>query len=779
MNDASKNKYNPAVVILIITGIFAVIGLIFIVSAILVSENKLKNENTTGNNPGISGYTGYTCSGPGTPFLIPPPKYIRKSPKSICPKPISTYNPQFKTKNHTVQKLYRTRTLKNIISPNHWLGNTFYGNNSYFNIYPYIGRMDNDGLFFSWPINGVLIKECNEKTCVTGSSDLFFDVSTDSSDVNPSIKIGSSSQQSLSCDILDVDALVSTVAWQYRNFNTLQIGSLNMPLAKGCPFITCEVNSLSITLDCNFSFSIETISTKLPIYLMHRGKFSDGFVIVLSRPLDISIIDRTLYIPQFTGTMRIAYFNSQSMIDILTTNSTIYPIESTISTSATGSDANITSWNIDTVFEWTTRSMNILSSHNLLMVALPHHNITNVTYESSLIDHPLIGPYRFVITDTQSWILADAVANYNFVYPSITSDSLSSVWDTEILNIVNSPPKETVNWCKWLGSIATLLLIGNMLNKNISIGLNILKNNLSLIQNNNGVLSQYNTFIYDKTWGGIIGNIGLDNCSGDGDSGNAFYQSHIGQFGYLVFSYAVAGYFDNSFLINNKQTALLFARDIANPYEFDKSFPLWRNKDWYLGYSISSGLSPQQYYGKETNNIGEIIFGYYGTYLLSTLLTDQQELMTWSLAMLASEITSLQFYFQFVSENKIDVNPSFVQGTISERGDSFYNYTVDFGNSTFPARNASIMVPIIKPLSLLSFDYISNYWAQFVQYWMTQAINSPDIEPESFGYAETLLSVNSSPETQQSIINNIVAESDIYLPYGSTWSSMLYWILSQ
>lgn len=547
-----------------------------------------------------------------------------------------------------------------------------------------------------------------------------------------------------------------------------------------CTFITAEINNFSVTLECNFKFSINQSESifQAPIYIMERSNFSDGFVIILSRSLDITIYDTTLFIPRFSGTIRIAYFNSETMIDILINNCTVYPIESTIGTTAT--DTNNDVWNVDTLFEWTTRSINNIDG-SLLMLALPHHNIINVVYESDLMFNPLIGPYRFLTTNSNSWVLADAVANYNFEYPSIgDTESLSMVWETEISNIINSQPRETVIWCKWLGSIATLLLIGDMLDSDISVELNILKNNLSLIQTRNGALSQYNTFIHDQTWGGIISNLGLDNCSGDCDNGNAFYESHIGQFGYLVFAYAVAGYFDKNFINTNKETALLFARDIVNPHEHDNTFPLWRNKDWYFGYSISSGLSPQQERGKDTSDIGELIFVYYASYLLSLVIDGQQELMNWSLAMLASEVTALQYYFQFASDaNKIDVNSAFVQGTIPERGDTYYNYTVNTGNDTFPARNASIMVPIIKPFSLLSFDYINDQWAKFAQFWMNPAVAAPGIEPESFGYAESLLAVEATPETKQTIVNNIVASRDIYLPYGSTWSAMLYWILSQ
>ena len=780
---------NLSTIVLIVTGIYAVLGLVFIVAAILVNENRLKNKNnggTTGGTTGGTGPTGFICSGPGSVPQIGPPPYQRISPRSSAQTPVSNYDPPFTSKSHTVQKSYRARSLNAIVSPNHWIGNALYGTNSSFNVYPYHGRIGDDGFTFSWPTSGVLTEHCSSSSgsCPTGNANLLFNVNTGTSlsmcsrtTSQPVVKIGSSAAKPLACDIVDIDALVATVVWQYQNNVTQKVGSMTIPLARGSPFITSEINNIDVSIECGFDFTVTSLSEST-MYVIQRN--NDGYVLILSQALSPSVVGSTIYIPSFSGVLRIAYFDSQTMLDILVNNYSVYPIESTIRTSATLDTDTI--WNVDTTFEWTTKRINKTSDVSPLMLALPHHNIVNVVYESDLMFHPLIGPFRLLTTDDTSWTLAEAVANYTFNYPPVGttgSDSLSSVWENEIVDIVNSPPADAVNWFKWLGSLATLLLIGDMLGKNIAKELDILKNNLSLIKTRNGALSPYNTFIHDDTWGGVISHLGLDNCVGNSDYGNAFYQSHVGQFGYLVFAYSVAGHFDQEFINNNKDTALLFVRDIANPYEFDDTFPLWRNKDWYFGYSISSGLSPQQGRGKETSDIGESILGYYASYLLSSLFDDQKELMNWSLAMLASEITSLQYYFQFVSQNRTDVDPAFVQGTIVERGDTFYDYASAGGNVRFPARNASLMVPILKPLSLISFDYLDKQWLQFIQFWIAQAASSPDIEAESLAYSQAILSVQASPQSQQSIVDIITDNSDIYLPYGSTWSSVLYWVLAQ
>lgn len=768
----SREFLNPSTIVIIITGIYAVVLLSIIISTILISENVSSPTGATG----ATGATGEFCSGPGRVSKIPAPYYKRSSEKSLCSRSISDYNAKFKWKSHTVQKLNWTRSLKFVVSPNHWIGNVLYGTNDHteknsFNLYPYNVNIYDDGFGFTMPKNGVLEEYCGmlNESCTPGYADLSFTINK-----SEMIKIGSTSQNSLSCDILDVDPLVSAVAWQYENISTGYTGSITSFFSKGCPFITCEVSNLDVSLECNFNFTVGDTSQTLIIITSSDKNIK--YLLVLSNKSRVSVIDKTIYLINFSGVFRVAYFDSEDVFSVLIKNRWVYPVESTISTSNINKNKI---YNVDTIFEWTTRSLNDAQNSNLLMLALPHHNIVNVVYESNLKSHPLIGPFRFIITDNNSWILADAVADYDFTYATIQSDQLISVWETEISSLTKSKPLGTVNWCKWLGSIATLILIGDMLQKDITTSLNFLKNILDKIRIKNGFVSNFIEFIYDKTWGGIITKLGLNNCSGNSDDGNSFYESHIGHYGYLTYAYAVAGYFDPDFIHNNKDIALLFVRDVANPYEFDSSFPLWRNKDWYFGYSISSGLSPFQGRGKETFDVGESVLGYYSSYLLASVLGDQQELLDWSLAMLASEIASIQYYFQVASENKTDISQAFIQATVVGRGDSYYEYTVNGGNSDFPARNSSIIVPIVKPFSLISFDFINSNWVRFIQPWLLQSLNSSNIEPEPFGYAISLFSVGSSPDQKQKIINDIIQKSSLRLPYGSTWSSMLYWILSQ
>ena len=62
---------------------------------------------------------------------------------------------------------------------------------------------------------------------------------------------------------------------------------------------------------------------------------------------------------------------------------------------------------------------------------------------------------------------------------------------------------------------------------------------------------------------------------------------------------------------------VLLVRDIANPSEDDRSFPLFRHKDWYQGSSWASGVPiPPYLNGKNQESSSEAIAGYEAVSLL-------------------------------------------------------------------------------------------------------------------------------------------------------------------
>jgi hypothetical protein len=681
---------------LIITGIFAVLAFGFIVAAILISENNIKKiaPLTLSNSTPIYSDI-FEEIHRDFHQLIHPPKFQRLSPKSTEITPLSTAMPPFMSLESTAMPT-KYRSIKEKISPSHQRKLS-----GLFEIYPYLGSIDDTGFIFTLPL--LDIGQGNHPNDHKSPAQNF------TSD-GPGIKIGSTGNKIVSCDIVDIDALVETVVFQYKIRSSRQnqeipmtkssnIGSITMPLAKGSPFITIEIKNISITLDTNFEYLMTTHKNS-GIYVLKINSVS-GYAIFLPTELVLTRTFDTVIIPKMTGVIRIAYFDSPDTLEIISKYSNIYPVEATISTSAS---ENSGKWHINTSFIWTTKNMlqNKLvkspispgtqkclvkdpisqgtfllgealkntkskisqdSNNELLMVALPHHNIVNLKYESELIDHALIGPFRFVVADKGRWILSNSVTNHQFNYPVILdqhkNNKLLAVWKKELKNISELQPLQGDDWAKWISDLANLLLIGQMLKQNIISEIKILKDELDKIRIKDGKVSAYNTFIYDK--GNIINKLGPDN------------------YGYIIFGYAVACYFDrhmgqSEFLQNNKDIALCFVRDVMNPCQYDILFPLWKDKNWYLGYS--------------EGEIGENIMKYYGCFLMS-IVVESASLTNWSLAMLSSEISAYRSYF-------------YVQDTNFQ--------TKGLKNTEIFSAERLTVLSMINPITL---DYINEMWGDF------------------------------------------------------------------
>jgi hypothetical protein len=187
---------------------------------------------------------------------------------------------------------------------------------------------------------------------------------------------------------------------------------------------------------------------------------------------------------------------------------------------------------------------------------------------------------------------------------------------------------------------------------------------------------------YDTKWGGLITGWfdrfamhycqcdkpggpyacrGLNYCDnprgwdGFANYGNAFYNDHLLQYGYILKAVAWAVHFSksgaalgvNATALQRLSTqALAFARDIANPDDSrDKAFTYLRHKDVFDGHSWQEGYD---YSGRSLTWVnqqsgGEAINGYYSLYLLGVALNDTN-VRDWGRIQMATEAFSISNY---------------------------------------------------------------------------------------------------------------------------------------
>ncbi|OAA51792.1 glycosyl hydrolase [Metarhizium rileyi] len=91
-------------------------------------------------------------------------------------------------------------------------------------------------------------------------------------------------------------------------------------------------------------------------------------------------------------------------------------------------------------------------------------------------------------------------------------------------------------------------------------------------------------------WGGIVSSASYETGNAGADFGNTYYNDHHFHYGYHILAAATIGHLDPEWANANRDYVNLLVRDVANPSEDDKVFPLWRSFDWYHGHSWAHGL---------------------------------------------------------------------------------------------------------------------------------------------------------------------------------------------
>jgi len=152
-------------------------------------------------------------------------------------------------------------------------------------------------------------------------------------------------------------------------------------------------------------------------------------------------------------------------------------------------------------------------------------------------------------------------------------------------------------------------------------------------------------FIYDATWGGFI-NCGCKytfdpkdehngTCSNtfpdcpaldsvNENFGNGWYNDHHFHYGYHIYAAAIVAKHRPEWGRKYYERILLYIRDIANPSAKDDYFPMFRQKDWYLGNSWAAGLMSMEVspHGREQESSSEAIAAFEGIALFGDVMMD-------------------------------------------------------------------------------------------------------------------------------------------------------------
>ena len=191
---------------------------------------------------------------------------------------------------------------------------------------------------------------------------------------------------------------------------------------------------------------------------------------------------------------------------------------------------------------------------------------------------------------------------------------------------------------------------------------------------------QYYPLIYDTKFGGVTSS-SAQNGDTMADYGAAYYNDHHFHYGYFVHAAAVVGYVDKknngTWIEENKDWVNALIRDVANPSEDDKYFPVSRMFDWYAGHSWAAGLFGSGD-GKNEESTSEDYNFSYGMKLWGKVIGDSSMESRADL-MLAVMKRAMNKYFYYKSDNSVEprqILPNKVSGIFYENK---VDYTTFFG----------------------------------------------------------------------------------------------------
>ena len=126
--------------------------------------------------------------------------------------------------------------------------------------------------------------------------------------------------------------------------------------------------------------------------------------------------------------------------------------------------------------------------------------------------------------------------------------------------------------------------------------------------------------VYDDNWKGVVSSAGYSNPGAD--FGNTYYNDHHFHYGYFVYTAAVIGYLDPSWLNQgtNKAWVQMLVEDFANSWPGDY-FPFSRSFDWYHGHSWAKGLY-ESGDGKDEESSSEDTFASYAIKMWGHVIQD-------------------------------------------------------------------------------------------------------------------------------------------------------------
>jgi endo-1,3(4)-beta-glucanase len=375
--------------------------------------------------------------------------------------------------------------------------------------------------------------------------------------------------------------------------------------------------------------------------------------------------------PGFSGYIQVAKLRDPSFESVYDSSAGAYTVSGNITAIASGTGGRYS-------FNWTKQGL----PKPVLMFALPHH-VESFAAQTSASITPI--RMRAITKGTMSGVLADLwvleeklPTDLGFAPYSLTKGSVTAISDSVKTFINSIAAQEIQQDVKAQCCLNSMYFSGKGLAKFAMIAyvlhdmtgapdlsaqcLAKLKDAFTVFVNN----QQQCPLVYEQGWKGAVSTAGLNGDPGQ-DFGNSYYNDHHFHYGYFVYTAAVIGYLDPSWLNDskNKSWVNMLVRDFANP-GYDDYFPFSRSFDWFAGHSWVSSIDlyPESSNivqakglfasgdGKDQESTSEDMFASYGLKMWGNI-TGNKSLEASGDLRLAIQRRVFHDYFLMQSDNKI------------------------------------------------------------------------------------------------------------------------------
>ncbi|KNG44331.1 glycoside hydrolase family 81 protein [Stemphylium lycopersici] len=398
----------------------------------------------------------------------------------------------------------------------------------------------------------------------------------------------------------------------------------------------------------------------------------------------------------FIGTIQVTKNPSgENVEEVFDSSAGAYPTDTTLTGSTNGAFGSYT-------LRWTKGGV---VDRPLFMYALPHHvesfdQQTRAALKNISLVTTTKGFAQAIVSDQMTMVEKDLPDTIGFAPWSKNPNGAAGGSEninlgTQALALINQAgiselsqdmiPQTSLNSMyysgKGLAKFATIIYTLNSMTGNglyAASGLDRLKDAFNVFINN----TQPEPLVYDNVWKGIVSGASYKPPYDTGlDFGNTLYNDHHFHYGYFVYTAAVIGHLDPTWLSqgSNKAWVNALVRDFANPVD-DKHFPMQRSFDWFHGHSWAKGLF-ESGDGKDQESTSEDTFATYAVKMWGKIIQDANMEARANLQ-LAVQARSIKNYFLMENDNK-NQPPGFIKNKAT--GILFENkidHTTYFGGNT-------------------------------------------------------------------------------------------------